>query len=74
MLEDIGKIPKVKSVIKKALQLTGYIYNHVLVLNMIRKYTGDIELIRPGVTHFVPFFLTLASIQKQKENLRVRCL
>lgn len=71
ILEDIEKkLPEVKSVIKIALQFTGYIYNHGLVLNMMRKYTGGAKLIRPGVTRFATSFLTLTYIHKQKENLR----
>ena len=30
MLEDIGKIPKVKRVIQRGIKLVGYIYNHTL--------------------------------------------
>lgn len=38
-LEDTGKIAQVKNTIKKDLDLTSYIYNHDLVLNMIKKNT-----------------------------------
>lgn len=33
MLEDIGKIPRVKKVIQKGMTFAGFIYNHSLVLN-----------------------------------------
>ncbi|KAL5145418.1 hypothetical protein HKD37_06G015463 [Glycine soja] len=44
MLEDIGKIPKVKRVIQRGIKLVGYIYNHTLALNTMRKFTQKTEL------------------------------
>ncbi|KAL2320021.1 hypothetical protein Fmac_028990 [Flemingia macrophylla] len=70
MLEDIGKIPKVKKVILRGIKLVGYIYNHTLTLNTIRKYTNKVELVRHGVTRFATTFLTLQRLHKQKANLR----
>ena len=52
MLEDIGKIPKVKRVIQRGIKLVGYIYNHTLVLNTMRKFTQKTELVRHRVTRF----------------------
>ncbi|KAH1162309.1 hypothetical protein GYH30_000984 [Glycine max] len=63
MLEDIGKIPKVKRVIQR-------IYNHTLALNTMRKFTQKTELVRHGVTRFATTFLTLQRLHKQKVNLR----
>ncbi|KAJ9562045.1 hypothetical protein OSB04_007205 [Centaurea solstitialis] len=37
MLEDIGKIPKVKNTLKRAMFMNGYIYNHVGIVNMMRR-------------------------------------
>nr|XP_004500101.1 uncharacterized protein LOC101496546 [Cicer arietinum] len=45
MLEDIGKIAKVKMVIQKGISLVGFIYNHTLALNIMRKNTDNVELI-----------------------------
>ncbi|KAJ9561060.1 hypothetical protein OSB04_006220 [Centaurea solstitialis] len=64
MLEDIGKIPK------RAMALNGYIYNRVGVVNLMRKFTGKRELVRPAVTRFATAYITLRSIQVQKEKLR----
>ena len=44
MLEDIEKIPKVKRVIQRGIKLVGYIYNHTLALNTMRKFTQKTEL------------------------------
>ncbi|KAF5755625.1 putative ribonuclease H-like superfamily [Helianthus annuus] len=70
MLEDIGKIEKVKKTIEKGIFLVGYIYNHSMVLNMMREHTKNAELARCGVTRFATTFLTLQSMQKQKPALR----
>ncbi|XP_073219750.1 uncharacterized protein [Cicer arietinum] len=70
MLEDIGKIAKVKMVIQKGISLVGFIYNHTLALNIMRKNTGNVELVRHGVTRFATTFLTLQRLHKQKTNLR----
>jgi hypothetical protein len=70
MLEDIGKIVKVKKIIKKGIYLVGYIYNHTVVLNMMREFTNNNELARCGVTRFATTFLTLQSLHKQKSALR----
>ncbi|KAI3742410.1 hypothetical protein L1987_60091 [Smallanthus sonchifolius] len=70
MLEDIGKIQKVKTTIEKGIFLVDYIYNHSGVLNMMREFTKNNELTRSGVTRFATTFLTLQSLHKQKSALR----
>ncbi|KAJ9561947.1 hypothetical protein OSB04_007107 [Centaurea solstitialis] len=50
MLEDIGNIPKVRTTLQRAMALNGYIYNRVAVVNLMRKFTGKRELVRPAVT------------------------
>lgn len=70
MLEDIGKIDKIKKTTEKGIFLVGYIYNHTVVLNMMREFTNNNELARCGVTRFATTFLTLQSLQKQKNALR----
>ncbi|RDY07042.1 hypothetical protein CR513_08891, partial [Mucuna pruriens] len=59
MLEDIGKIAKVKKVIQRDIKLVGYIYNHSMTLNTMRKFTNKSKLVRRGVTRFATTFLTL---------------
>ena len=45
MLEDIGKMPIVSRTLKKAMQLNAYIYVRPGVVNMLRKFTGERELV-----------------------------
>lgn len=69
MLEDIGKLPRVKRTIERGITLVGFIYNHSSTLNMMRKFTNKMELVRYGVTRFTTTFLTLQRLLKQKCNL-----
>ncbi|XP_021650225.2 uncharacterized protein LOC110642453 [Hevea brasiliensis] len=70
MLEDIGKIPNIHNTIKRAVTLNRYIYIRPSVVNMLQRFTGERELIRPAVTRFATAFLTLQRIHKHKANLR----
>ncbi|KAM0036331.1 putative HAT dimerization domain, ribonuclease H-like superfamily [Helianthus debilis subsp. tardiflorus] len=68
MLEDIGKIEKIKK--KQLKRVFFWLVNHSIVLNMMREHTKNAELARCGVTRFATTFLTLQSLQKQKPALR----
>ncbi|XP_059074131.1 uncharacterized protein LOC131874589 [Cryptomeria japonica] len=70
MLEDIGKLEWVKSIVERAKNISKFIYNHALVLSIMRQYTGQKELARPGITRFASNFLTLKSLIKSKAALR----
>ncbi|GKD39422.1 retrovirus-related pol polyprotein from transposon RE1 [Tanacetum coccineum] len=70
MLEDIGNIQRVRQTLKRAMTLNGYIYNRTGVVNMMRKFTGKRELLRPATTRFATAYITLRSIQVQKIDLR----
>ncbi|XP_059077840.1 uncharacterized protein LOC131065844 [Cryptomeria japonica] len=70
MLEDIGKLEWVKSIVERAKYISKFIYNHALVLSIMRQYTGQKELARPGITRFASNFLTLKSLIKSKAALR----
>ncbi|KAI3730392.1 hypothetical protein L1987_61562 [Smallanthus sonchifolius] len=70
MLEDIGKITKIKDCLKNAMFANGYIYNHTRLVNMMRRFTNQRNLHRPAITRFATSFITLAQMHKQKNNLR----
>ncbi|KAK2664788.1 hypothetical protein Ddye_003362 [Dipteronia dyeriana] len=70
MLEDIGKLEWVAMVLDEAKAITRYIYSHAWTLNMMRKFTGGRELIRPRITRFVANYLSLRSIVIHEENLK----
>ncbi|KAI5444718.1 hypothetical protein KIW84_013119 [Lathyrus oleraceus] len=70
MLEDMGKIPKVDKVIKNGVKVVGYIYNHAFALNLMRKITDNVELVKNGMTRFYTSFLTLQRLKELKSKLR----
>ena len=69
MLEDISKMAWFDDTLKRARCISKYLYGHQWVLALMRKYTNNSEILRPAVTRFATSFLTLQSLQKQKENL-----
>ncbi|XP_070032645.1 uncharacterized protein [Nicotiana tomentosiformis] len=70
MLEDIGKIPNIKKALQRAIALVGFIYGHSGVLNMMRDFTKNKELVKCGITRFATSFLTLQRLHCQKTNLQ----
>lgn len=70
MLEDIGKIPWVKRCVERARNVCKFVYNHSWVLALMRQYTKQKELARPGITRFVTNFLTLQSMLRSKSALK----
>jgi len=70
MLEDIGKIPKIKKTIQQAISLAGFIYSHSSTLSLMRYFTGGRELLKHAITRFATSFLSLERIHQEKANLR----
>ncbi|RVX23767.1 hypothetical protein CK203_000708 [Vitis vinifera] len=59
-MADIGKLPNIKKTLERAISLNGYIYNRSGLLNMMRRFTGQRELLRPAKTRFATTFITLS--------------
>ncbi|CAM8892599.1 unnamed protein product [Rhodiola kirilowii] len=70
MLEDIGKLPTITNALKKCMFMNGYIYSHIPLVNMMRRFTNQRNLPRPAITRFATSFITLSQFYKQKNNLR----
>ena len=70
ILEDIGKLPHIKKTIERVISISGYIYNRTGLLNMMRQFTEQRELLRPAKTRFATAFITLSLINEQRNNLR----
>ena len=56
--------------LKKAVALSGFIYNHTSVLNIMRRFTKPRELARPAKIRFATAFITLSSVYQQKACLK----
>ncbi|XP_030941481.1 uncharacterized protein LOC115966377 [Quercus lobata] len=74
MLENIANprwFPLVDEAIKKAKKITKFIYNHGVVLDLMRQdFTNGRELCRPTITRFATNFLSLQSMLSFKQELR----
>ncbi|KAG9454342.1 hypothetical protein H6P81_007246 [Aristolochia fimbriata] len=71
MLEDFTKyIVEVQKVVNDASGLTKFVYNHIFVLTLMRKFSKGRELLRLGVTRFAINFLTLQGLQINKFALQ----
>lgn len=70
MLEDIGKLDWVTTVLEEAKAITRYIYSHSWTLNTLRKFIGGRELIRSRITRYVTNFLSLRSLVIHEDNLK----
>ena len=70
VLEDIGKVPNIKRTLERAISLNGYIYSRLGLLNMMRQFIGQRELLRLAKTRFATAFITLSRLREQKNNLR----
>lgn len=58
------------TVFKKATKVVSYISQRPLLLNLMRKFTNEKNLVKPAKTRFATAFLTLEAIYKQRKNLR----
>ncbi|XP_030945732.1 uncharacterized protein LOC115970212 [Quercus lobata] len=74
MLENIANprwFPLVDEAIKKAKKITNFIYNHGVVLDLMRQdFTNGRELCRLAITRFATNFLSLQSMLRFKKELR----
>ena len=70
MLESIGKLPRYKKTIDSAKSFTIFVYAHHKTLSMMRSFTKQRDVVRPGVTRFASAFLSLQSLIEKKESLR----
>ncbi|XP_019238707.1 PREDICTED: uncharacterized protein LOC109218776 [Nicotiana attenuata] len=70
MFGDIFKERPFSTVFGQGVRLYSYISQRPLLLNMMRRFTMQKSLVKPGKTRFATAFLTLSSLHCQKDNLR----
>ncbi|KAI0526910.1 hypothetical protein KFK09_002503 [Dendrobium nobile] len=70
ILKDLGSMPLIEDLAKKASKVTIFAYNHVYVLAWLRKRQGWKEIVRPGATRFATTFITLKSVCEHKHDLQ----
>ncbi|XP_076889611.1 uncharacterized protein LOC143540433 [Bidens hawaiensis] len=70
MFEDIFKLPHLKRTLERGIAVNTYIYNHTLLLNLMREFTGQKDMVRPAKTRFATAFITLNCFKANKRKLR----
>ncbi|XP_068643622.1 uncharacterized protein [Aristolochia californica] len=70
MLEEFEKIQKISATIDHAQAITRFIYNHSMVLNMMRKFTDGKELLLPSISRAATNFFALHNMVALKDNLK----
>ncbi|XP_020680610.1 uncharacterized protein LOC110098209 [Dendrobium catenatum] len=70
ILKDIGSMPYITELARKASNVTIFIYNHAFILAWLRKTKDWTEIVRPGVIRFATTFITLKSVHDHKHDLQ----
>ncbi|XP_055824274.1 uncharacterized protein LOC129892736 [Solanum dulcamara] len=68
--ENVVQVVTDNAIFGKAVKIHSYISQRALLLNMMRRYTKQRNLVKPAKTRFATTFLTLHSFYMQKKNLR----
>ncbi|KAJ0457924.1 putative autographa californica nuclear polyhedrosis virus (AcMNPV), Orf19 [Helianthus annuus] len=70
MFKDIFKMAHLKRTLEKAIKVNTYIYNRTLLLNIMREFTGQKDMVRPAKTRFATAFITLNCFKANKKSLK----
>ena len=69
ILKDIGKMDHVAKLVKRASQITMYIYNHVYLLSWLGKRKGWGEIVHPRPIRFAITFIVLGSLNEHMYDI-----
>ena len=69
IMEEIGKKKKIGEVIKACKGITRFIYDHSWLLSLMKRFTNNHALIRPGSTRFVTHFIEMESLVRFRTEL-----
>ena len=70
VLQDMGDMPYVERLKKRASKVTVFIYNYVALIAWLRKRPGWTYIVRVGETRFATTFLSFGSIHVHKHDLQ----
>ena len=62
ILEDIGSVKSVKETLDDAKMITSFIYNSLKVVNLMKLFTRDRDLLRSGITWFATDLFLLKAL------------
>ena len=70
MLQDMGDMPHVERLKKRASKVIVFIYNHVALIAWLRKRLGWTDTVCVGATRFATTFLLFGSLHVHKHDLQ----
>lgn len=70
MLEDFRELEWISTILEQARSISRFIYNHSLILNMMRRYTFGVDIVVVGPTRSSTDFATLKRMVSVKHNLQ----
>ena len=62
LMLDIGSVKSVKETLDDAKMITSFIYNSLKVVNLIKLFIRDRDLLRPDITQFATEFISIESL------------
>ena len=68
IFKDIGKMGNVVELIRRASNVTIFVYNHIALLSWLRKRDEWTEILRPSATRFATTFIALKSLHDHKHD------
>ena len=73
MLEDIDLMKSVKKTLDDAKMITSFSYNRLKVVNLMKLFTRDRDLLRRGITRFVTELISIESLIRYEQDLKRMC-
>ena len=71
MLEDTGSIKQIKETSDQAKMITKFIYNSLKVVNLMKVFTKDKDLLRPKIIRFATEFISLECLIRYEGDLKM---
>ncbi|KAL6323014.1 hypothetical protein AAG906_023632 [Vitis piasezkii] len=73
MLEDIASMKQIEETLDQAKMIIGFIYNSLKVVNLMKVFNKDKDLLRLGITRFATEFISLESLIRYEADLKRMC-
>ena len=73
ILEDIGSMKRIKETLDQKKIITSFIYNSLKVVNLMKVFTKDRDLLHLGITRFSTEFISFECLIHYEGDLKMMC-
>ena len=73
LLDDIGSIKQIKETLNQAKMIASFKYNSLRVVNLMKVFTKDRDLLRPRITRFSTEFISIECFICYEGDLKMMC-